>query len=58
MENFFGHLKEEVLRHKKLSCLQEVKQTVDEYIYFYNYKRIQLKTRQTPFQKRCLSCLS
>ncbi|MBI5351293.1 MAG: IS3 family transposase, partial [Chloroflexi bacterium] len=28
---------------------------IDEYIYFYNYERIQLKTRQTPYETRCLS---
>jgi hypothetical protein len=28
---------------------------VAEYIHFYNYERIQLKTRQTPYQTRCLS---
>lgn len=28
---------------------------IDEYIYFYNHERIQLKTRQTPYETRCLS---
>lgn len=27
---------------------------IDDYICFYNYERIQLKTRQTPYQTRCL----
>jgi len=55
MENFFGHLKEESLRHYKNLSFHEAKQIIDEYIYFYNYERIQLKTRQTPYQRRCLS---
>jgi len=55
MENFFSHFKEEALRHYKNITFQEAQQIIDEYIYFYNYERIQLKTRQTPFQIRCLS---
>lgn len=55
MENFFGHLKEEALRHFRNPSFEEAKQLIDDYIYFYNYERIQLKTRQTPYQLRCLS---
>ncbi len=55
MENFFGHFKEEVLRHVKTPTFEEAKLIVDEYIYFFNYERIQLKTRQTPYEIRCLS---
>jgi len=55
MENFFGHLKEEYLRHFKHPTFQEAEQLIGEYVYFYNYERIQLKTRQTPFETRCLS---
>ena len=55
MENFFGHLKEEALRHVRNPSLLELKQIIDDYIHFYNYERIQLKTRQTPSQIRCLS---
>lgn len=55
MENFFGHLKEEALRQFKTPTFEEAKQVVDEYIYFYNHERIQLKTRQTPYERRCLS---
>jgi putative transposase len=55
MENFFGHLKEEYLRHFKPTSFKETDQLIREYIYFYNYERIQLKTRQTPFETRCLS---
>jgi transposase InsO family protein len=52
MENFFGHLKEEALRQVKTPSFEEAKQIVDEYIHFFNYERIQLKTRQTPYQIR------
>jgi len=55
MENFFGHLKEEYLRHIKNPSFEEARQLVDEYIHFFNYERIQLKTRQTPYETRCLS---
>lgn len=55
MENFFGHLKEEFLRHVKKPSFEEARQLIDEYISFFNYERIQLKTRQTPYERRCLS---
>ena len=55
MENFFGHLKEEALRNIPTPTFEEAKQLVDEYIHFFNYERIQLKTKQTPYQVRCLS---
>lgn len=55
MENFFGQLKEEYLRQFTKPTFKEMEQLIDEYIYFYNYERIQLKTRQTPFETRCLS---
>jgi transposase InsO family protein len=55
MESFFSHLKEEALRPYPPPTFDEAKQLIDEYIHFYNYERIQLKTRQTPFETRCLS---
>ncbi len=55
MENFFSHLKEEALRHVQNPSFEQICQEIDAYIHFYNYERIQLKTKQTPFQKRCLS---
>ena len=55
MENFFGHLKEEALRHVRNPSLSLLKQLIDEYVDFYNYERIQLKTRQTPYETRRLS---
>jgi transposase InsO family protein len=55
MENFFGHLKEEYLNHFKNPSYDEACQLIDEYIHFFNYERIQLKTKQTPYELRCLS---
>ena len=55
MENFFGHLKEEYLRHFKNPTFDAAQNIINEHVSFYNYERIQLKTRQTPFERRCLS---
>jgi len=55
MENFFGHLKEEYLRHFKTPSFEDARQLINEYIHFFNYERIQLKTKQTPYEQRCLS---
>jgi putative transposase len=55
MENFFGHLKEEALRHVRNPTFEEARSLIDDYVHFYNYEWIQLKTRQTPFETRCLS---
>jgi putative transposase len=55
MENFFGHLKEESLRQVQRPTFEEARLIIDDYICFYNYERIQLKTRQTPYERRCLS---
>ncbi len=52
---FFSHLKEEALRHIHLPTFEEARQIIDDYVYFYNHQRIQLKTRQTPYEVRCLS---
>jgi putative transposase len=55
MENFFGHLKAEALRPFRNPTFQEAQRLIDEYVHFFNYERIQLKTRQTPYQLRRLS---
>ena len=44
-----------VLSQYKSLSFEEAQQVIDDYICFYNYERIQLKTRQTPYQLRCLS---
>lgn len=38
MENFFGPLKEEYLRHIKNPSFEQVCQLVDDYIHFFNYE--------------------
>jgi putative transposase len=53
MENFFGHLKEEFIRHIRLQTVVQAKQVIDDYIHFYNFERIQLKSKLTPFEQRC-----
>ena len=52
-ENFFSILKTECIYRSKLKTLEEARQLIDEYIYFYNNQRIQLKTKLTPLEKRC-----
>lgn len=52
-ENFFGHLKSECIYRTKIKNHEEASSLIDEYIYFYNYDRIQLKTKLTPYEKRC-----
>ena len=42
MENFCGNLKEEASRQFHNPTFEEVKQIIDEYIYFYNFERYHL----------------
>ena len=53
MENFFGHLKEEVIRHTQLHTVVQSKEVIADYIHFYNSERIQLKTKLALLFKRC-----
>jgi len=53
-ENFFSILKSECLNRHKINSFDEAVALVDDYIWFYNHHRIQLKTKQTPLEKRCL----
>ncbi|HEX3015374.1 MAG TPA: IS3 family transposase [Desulfobacteria bacterium] len=52
-ENFFGILKSECIYRHKPKTLDEARQLIADYIYFYNHERIQLKTKLTPLEKRC-----
>jgi len=52
-ENFFGTLKAECIYRQKIQTFEEAKQLINEYVCFYNYERIQLKTKLTPYEKRC-----
>ena len=51
-ENFFSILKTECIYRTKLKTFEEARYLIDEYIYFYNNERIQLKTKLTPLEKR------
>lgn len=51
-ENFFSMLKTECISRNKIQSFEHAKQLIDDYIYFYNFERFQLKYRLTPFQKR------
>ena len=51
-ENFFSILKTECIHRMKLHSFVEAKNVIDEYIHFYNYQRIQLKTKLTPIEYR------
>nr|WP_282432954.1 IS3 family transposase [Desulfosporosinus sp. Sb-LF] len=52
-ENFFGILKSECIYKHKPKTFDEARQLINDYIYFYNHERIQLKTKLTPLEKRC-----
>ena len=52
-ENFFSILKTECIYRTKLKTYDEARLIIDQYIHFYNYQRIQLKTKLTPYEKRC-----
>lgn len=52
-ENFFSILKTECIYRTKIATLAEAKELIDDYIYFYNNQRIQIKTKLTPLEKRC-----
>jgi len=52
-ENFFGILKIECIRRHKIQTFDEARTLINEYLHFYNFERIQLKTKLTPYEKRC-----
>ena len=51
-ENFFSILKTECIYRTKIKTFEEVRRIIDDYIYFYNHQRIQLKTKLTPLELR------
>lgn len=57
-ENFFGILKSECIYRFKPDTFSKARNLIDNYIYFYNNERIQLKTKQTPLEMRCLFMVS
>ena len=51
-ENFFSILKSECIYRQKILSFEQARQLIDDYIWFYNHERIQLKTKLTPLEKR------
>lgn len=51
-ENFFLILKTECIHRVELDSYEEASLLIAEYINFYNYYRIQTRTKLTPFEKR------
>ncbi len=42
MENFFGHLKEEMFHHDSFDSIEELEREIHEYIAWYNAERVSL----------------
>ena len=55
-ESFFSALKTECIYLEKPKTIKEAKELIDEYIDFYNFERIQLKHKASPYTIR-QSCL-
>ena len=51
-ENFFSILKTECIYRQKIATFQQARELIDEFIYFYNHERIQLKTGVAPLTLR------
>lgn len=51
-ENFFSILKTECIYRQKIKSFQQARELIDDFIYFYNYERIQLKTGEAPLTRR------
>ena len=51
-EKFFSILKTECLHRLKIETFDQARQLIDEFIFFYNNQRIQVKTKLTPLELR------
>lgn len=51
-ENFFSILKTECVYRQKIKSFQQARDLIDDFIYFYNHERIQLKTGEAPLTQR------
>ena len=56
-ENFFSILKCECIYRTKLETRTQAKRMIDDYIWFYNHKRLQQRSRMTPLEMRSLALL-
>ena len=52
VENFFSILKTERIYRQKIKSFRQARDLIDDFIYFYNHERIQLKTGETPLARR------
>ena len=58
MENFFGLLKSELLYLREFESLEEFRDKLEKYIYYYNNQRIKSKLKGlSPVQYRIQSLL-
>ena len=48
IENFFGHLKSELLYRQEFECMDHFKQGLIEYIDYYNNRRIKARLKGLP----------
>jgi len=55
IEGFFSILKTELIYLKKPRTFAEARRSIKQYIHFYNNQRLQLKSEQTPLERRSLS---
>ncbi|MGL5244689.1 MAG: IS3 family transposase, partial [Sarcina sp.] len=53
IENFFGHLKTELIYLSHFKTKEELFTAIDDYIYWYNHSRYQIKENRTPIELRC-----
>ena len=51
-ENFFSILKTECIYRQKIDTYKQAQKLIDDYIWFYNNERIQLKTKLAPLATR------
>ena len=51
-ENFFSILKSECINRQKIQSFDEARFLINDFIWFYNHQRVQLKTKLTPLEKR------
>ena len=45
MENFFGLLKSELFYFEKFKSIEDFREKLDEYIYYYNNRKIKVKLK-------------
>ena len=56
MENFFGLLKSELLYLREFESIEEFREELEKYIYYYNHQRIKGKLKGlSPVQYRIQS---